>query len=148
MHPSHHDFGTAAPTISREGMTDCLFVRSWNYEEQTDACEIVLRDAGGVLVVGPTGIDVYASVREFSDGYQPSRSFELDGTRDNWCPVFWRCDQTGGMCMVDVVEFANGTALTINEECAVLHDRIPDWETCDGSDAIEAVYFDDYSEDL
>jgi len=40
----------------------------------------------------------------------------------------WRCDQTGGMCMVDVYILENNLCITVTDECLIVHEDARSWE--------------------
>ncbi len=90
------------------------------------------RDFGGTfLIIGSQGMEAYKDLNG-----DPPFAIDEEGNRGGypalpshgWRVKEARCDQTGGMCMVDVYTFENDYVLTLNEECAVLHERMYDWD--------------------
>jgi len=78
-----------------------------------------------ILRIDDQGIGLYSPDGETCIEVKGSDSLPLNG---GWKVCYARCDQTGGMCMVDVYVFENGYCLTVNEECAVLHSSLMDWD--------------------
>lgn len=108
-----------APELSRAGMASPLFVRS--AEEMRSGCvEITLRD-GRVLIVGDQGIEVYAEGALETGAPPAGTSAPLEPMPPSgYTPTFGRCDQTGGMTMVDVIGLQNGLCLLVGDEFAVI----------------------------
>ena len=86
-------------------------------------------------VTPPQWLRVDAAELKFTYGRDDDRevpghgweNLPVDAPRNGWVPRRVRCDQTGGMTMVDVIEFWNEWCLTVSDECAVLHRSVADW---------------------
>lgn len=90
------------------------------------------------LWVGPQWVKIEGEERQMHFGRRDDRRVNSDGPafavlpgeapRDGWVPKRVRCDQTGGMCMVDVVEFWNGWVVSLNDECAILWSSLEQYD--------------------
>lgn len=107
------------PELNRAGMASPLFVRS--AEEMRNGCvEIALRD-GRVLIVGGEGIEVYVEGALEAGNPPADTSAPLQPMPSSgYAPTFGRCDQTGGMTMVDVIGLRNGLCVLVSDEYAVV----------------------------
>ena len=76
-------------------------------------------------LAGAYRLDMKISCRSNDGAFVPA---------NGWQVVEARCDQTGGMTMVDVIVFRNGLALTVTDECAELHANVARWDDIHESD--------------
>ena len=127
LQPSFNLFPEVEPRP--EGNDSPVFLRSASFE-YPEYTRLDLR-SGFVILIGDMGITLYETESDFNEGLDaiavdPPENAD-DWPFDGWIPVRAWADQTGGMVMVDRVEFSNGWIASITPECVACH-RTDDFE--------------------
>lgn len=136
-HVAHHTFEKVSPLP--HGHDHPFFAQSVTYEFPGFTAIVMHpwtdhssgKSHQEVLHVGDAGLEWFRSVDERDDGSGPTKTCPIVANNipsDGWRVSYARCDQTGGMTMVDVLVFENGWCLTLTDECAVLQDSIVHWD--------------------
>ena len=84
-----------------------------------------------VFEISEAGTRAWRSVEAFERGdrsRQPYIGERATLPADGWEITAIRCDQTGGMCMVDVIMFRNGWCVSLTDEVACLWRSVADWD--------------------
>lgn len=117
------------PKTSVHGMDVPLYVRAvWT--ERQGALAIELRD-GRTLYVDKTGFELHRDI-----AYPPVAAYTIESPAPLHGYILQSafCEQTGGMCMVDVLRLENGLCVTITDDFAVLQWSC-DWD-CGAGDSL------------